>query len=128
MTPRDEGLLMIGIMLFLSFVFQLQLKLFANEVAPLLKEINHSVAALGSIVSVAAGWRLLFIVVLALILFLIWILVLIRLELSLALPLASVAVVINSVGTGIWFGESLTNLRILGIIIVAIGITMVLKS
>jgi len=129
MNARHEGLLMIGILVLLSFVFQLQMKLFANELAPLLKQFNHGLAAnLGSFVAIAIGWRPLFILFLASMLFLIWLLVLTRLELSLALPLASVALVVNSVGTGIWLGESLTILRVLGIISVAIGIMLVLKS
>jgi len=129
MSARDEGLLMVGIMILVSLVFQLQMKLFANELAPLLKQLNHGVTGnLGSLVAAAIGWQPLFILLLAATLFLIWFLILTRLELSLTLPLSAVTLVINSVGAGLWLGESMTILRVLGIIIVAIGIMLVLKS
>jgi len=72
--------------------------------------------------------RLAVVGILAASLFVIWLLALTKLDLSLALPLASIALVVNAVGSGLLLGEQLSALRVGGVLVVAVGIAMVLKS
>ena len=44
------------------------------------------------------------------------------------LPLAAIALVVNAIGTGLMIGEQIGALRIAGVVTVALGIAMVLKS
>jgi drug/metabolite transporter (DMT)-like permease len=113
----------------MSFVFQIQLKILATEIAPLLNGSGPSFALrLELLVKAMFGWRPLFVLVLAGGLFLVWLMTLSRLELSVALPLASIALVVNSVGAGLMLGEALSLMRIAGILIVASGLALVLHS
>lgn len=82
----------------------------------------------GALVAASFGWRVLGIVVLAGLLFLLWLLALTRLELSFALPIASIAFVITAVGGGLWLGEALSWVRILGLVTTAVGIGLVVRS
>jgi drug/metabolite transporter (DMT)-like permease len=129
MSERQQGLVLIGILLCLSFVFQLRLKGFADQVAPLLDRAGHDLLSrMQAFARAVVTWRFLSIVVLAVALFVIWLLALTRLELSLALPLASVAIVINALGTGLALGETLTPIRIAGVIVIAVGVALVLRT
>ncbi len=129
MTARTEGLLLITLILAMSFVFQIQLKLFADQVAPVLSNSALSFSAkLGELFHASLAWRPVMIATLAILLFVTWFLALTRVELSLALPVASVALVVNAIGSGLLLGEGLSPLRIAGVLTVAAGITMVLKS
>ncbi len=129
MTARTEGLLLIALILAMSFVFQVQLKLFADQVAPVLSNSALSFSdKLGELFRASLAWRPIMIAALAILLFVTWFLALTRVELSLALPVASVALVVNAIGSGLLLGEGLSPLRIAGVLTVAAGITMVLKS
>ena len=130
MSDRTTGLLYVGVMVLLSFAFQYQMKMLAGEIAPALSRDRSASGRQG-----ASGfwrdlqpWRLVLVLGLATLLFAVWFLALTKLDLSVALPLASVALVVNAVGSGLLLGESLGVLRIGGVIVVAIGIAMVLKS
>lgn len=127
MTDREQGLLLIAVLLGLSFVFQLQMKMFATEISALLSSIStgQSVSRISQIFLMP---RTYLIGVLCILLFVVWLGALTRLELSLALPLASVALVINSIGSGLILGEALTVTRIIGVLAIAAGIVLVLKS
>jgi multidrug transporter EmrE-like cation transporter len=129
MTDRSQGLALIGLLVFLSFAFQVQLKHFANEIAPQLAQqgVGFSDRMRGVLAS-AVNWRSVVILLLAGSLFVVWLLVLTKLELSLAMPLASIALVLNAVGGGLLVGEGLSPLRLLGVLVVALGIAIVLKS
>ena len=129
MSERDEGLLLITLLIAMSFVFQIQLKLLANEIGPILgnKDIGLS-SKIENLFWAAIAWRPLIIAVLALLLFATWFMALTRLELSVALPVASLALVFNTIGSGLLLGEGLNALRIAGVLTVAAGVTMVLKS
>lgn len=72
------------------------------------------------------SWRVLLVIVLAGSMFALWFLALMRLELSVALPLATIALVINSIGGGLFIGEALSALRMAGVLVVALGVTLVL--
>jgi drug/metabolite transporter (DMT)-like permease len=105
-----------------------QKKLFASALGPLLAKAQDWHGAVGALVAAAFGWRGLFIVVLAGLLFLLWLLALTRLELSFALPIASIAFVIAAAGGGLWLGEDLNWVRVLGLATTAVGIGLVVRS
>lgn len=128
MDQRTEGILLIALMIALSLVFQVQMKLFASTLGPLLTKAQDWRSMVGALVAASFGWRGLGIVVLAGLLFLLWLLALTRLELSFALPIASIAFVITAVGGGLWLGEALSWVRILGLVTTAIGIGLVVRS
>lgn len=129
MSERIEGLLAIAALIAMSFVFQVQLKLLANEIGPLLarSDLDWSCKA-WTVLRALAAWRPVLIAVLAVSLFLLWFMALTRLDLSVALPVASLALVINSVGSGLLLGEAMGPLRIGGVLFVALGLMMVVKS
>ena len=129
MTDKMNVAVPLFLLVAMSFVFQIQLKIFATEIAPLLNGSGPSIALrLELLVKAMFGWRPLFVLVLAGGLFLVWLMTLSRLELSVALPLASIALVVNSVGAGLMLGEALSLMRIAGILIVASGLALVLHS
>ena len=113
----------------MSFVFQIQFKILADEMAPILS--NSALAfsdKLATLFWASLAWRPLIILVLAAALFVTWFMALTRLELSVALPVASIALVLNSIGSGLLLGEGLSTMRVAGVLTVAAGIAMVLKS
>lgn len=129
MSARQEGLILVCLLLLVSFIFQLQMKLLANDIAPILKIADQGfMDKIARLAGIALSWRAWLIAALAATLFCVWLLTLTRLELSLALPLASVAMVVNAVGVEIMLGEPMSLLRFTGIITVAIGIVLVLKT
>src|SRR3954454_15561667 len=98
MDQRTEGILLIALMIGFSLVFQVQLKLFASTLGPLLAKVQDWRGAVGVLLTISFSWRGLVIAVLACLLFLFWLLALTRLELSFALPVASIAFVVTAVG------------------------------
>jgi multidrug transporter EmrE-like cation transporter len=128
MSDRTTGLLYIGALLVLSFAFQYQMKVLAGEIAPILSRPTDVIDKVHGLSQASAAWRLPVVLALAALLFSFWLLALMKLDLSVALPLASVALVVNAVGTGLLLGEGLGILRIGGVVTVAAGIVMVLKS
>ena len=129
MDERCQALVLITLLCFLSFVFQVQCKLLASEVAALLSRPGQIASQKAILVfREAFTWRSLLVAALALAVFSVWLLVLMRLELSMALPLAAVTIVVNSVGSGLLLGETLNSTRIAGILTVAAGITLILRS
>ena len=129
MTGRQQGLVLLAAMIGLSFLFQVQTKIFANELARLLAGSEQGFASqAGTVIYAALAWRPLLIAVLGLLLLLLWLLTLMRLELSLALPVASVALIVNTLAGGLVLGETVTPFRIIGVIIVALGLAMVLRT
>ena len=129
MSARTEGLIFVVLLLVMSFIFQIQLKLFADQIAPILSRHDLGIWSKAKAVSSDVfAWRPLLIAVLAVLLFAVWFLALTKLELSVALPVASVALVINSVGSALMLGENLSSLRLAGVLTVAAGIALVLKS
>ena len=129
MSDRTTGLIYIAVLLLLSFVFQYQMKIFANEIAPTLSRTASGASEkLGSLLRVSILWRMALVFGLAGLLFVFWLLALTKLDLSVALPLASIALVLNAVGSGLLLGEGMSMLRIAGVMTVAGGIALVLKS
>lgn len=128
MSDRTTGLLYIGALIVLSFAFQYQMKVLAGEIAPILSKSTDMVDKVHRLAQASVAWRLLVVLPLAALLFGFWLLALTKLDLSVALPLASIALVVNAVGTGLLLGEGLGILRIGGVVTVAAGIVMVLRS
>jgi hypothetical protein len=128
MSDRTTGLLYIGALLVLSFVFQYQMKVLAGEIAPILSKPTDIVDKVHDLSRASVAWRLLVVLTLAALLFSFWLLALTKLDLSVALPLASITLVVNAVGIGLLVGEELGILRIGGVVTVAAGIAMILKS
>jgi drug/metabolite transporter (DMT)-like permease len=128
MDQRTEGILLIALMIALSLVFQVQLKLFASTLGPLLAKAQDWRGMVDSLLATSFSWRGLFIAALSCLLLLLWLLVLARLELSFALPIASLAFVITAVGGGFWLGEDLSWMRIAGVVTTAVGIGLVAYS
>ena len=128
MDQRTEGILLIALMILLSLVFQVQMKLFASTLGPLLGNAQSSGAIAGALFKASFSLRGLCVLVLAAALFLLWLLALTRLELSFALPIASIAFVITAVGGGLWLGEDLNWIRLLGLVTTAVGIGLVVRS
>src|SRR5262249_49566319 len=125
--PRMQGLIYIGVMVVMSCAFQYQAKLLADGIAPILVR-NASLADKMDALQAATIARLAVVLALAAALFVVWLLALTQLALSVALPLAAVALVVNAIGTGLLLGEEIGVLRIGGVVAVALGIVMVLKS
>ena len=128
MDQRTEGILLIVLMIALSIVFQVQMKLFASTLGPLLAKAQDWRCIVGALAAASLSLRGFSIIALACLLFLLWLLVLTRLELSFALPIASIGFVVTTVGGGLWLGEDLNWVRILGRVTTAIGIGLVVRS
>lgn len=128
MDQRTEGILLIVLMIALSIVFQVQMKLFASTLGPLLAKAQDWRCIVGALAAASLSLRGFSIIALACLLFLLWLLVLTRLELSFALPIASIGFVVTTVGGGLWLGEDLNWVRILGLVTTAIGIGLVVRS
>ena len=126
--PRMQGLIYIGAMVVMSCAFQYQAKLLADDIAPILAR-NASVAdKVEGLLQSMTIVRLALVLGLAAALFVVWLLALTKLDLSVALPLAAIALIVNAIGTGLLLGEEIGALRIGGVVTVALGIMMVLKS
>ncbi len=128
MDHRAQGILIIVLMIALSLVFQVQIKIVATTLGLLLAKAEGWRACVYALVETAISWRTFCVAVLAASVFLLWLLALTRLELSFALPIASIALVVTSVGGGMWLGESLSWLRVIGLATTAAGIALVISS
>jgi len=125
---RGQGLLYIAAMVLLSFLFQYQSKILADDMAPILAKADTISDKMQGLMQGVLIVRLLFVLGLAGLLFVVWLLALTKLDLSVALPLAAIALVVNAIGAGLLLGEEIGALRIGGVLAVAAGIVMVLKS
>lgn len=128
MDHRNQGIAIIIVMIALSLVFQVQMKIVATTLGLLLAKAQTWHDWLAAITETALSWRALGVMMLAASVFILWLLALARLELSFALPIASIALVVTAVGGGLWLGESLSWVRILGLITTAAGIALVISS
>ena len=128
MDHRTEGILLIVLMIALSLVFQIQMKLFAAALGTLLDTADGWSSSISALLKAFLGWRGFFIALLSASLFILWLLALTRLELSFALPIASIALVVTAVGGGLWLGENLSWVRVIGLVTTAVGIGLVISS
>ncbi len=58
----------------------------------------------------------------------VWILALSRVEVSIAYPMLSIGYVVNAFAAWVLFGETLTALRLTGIVVIILGVWMVASS
>jgi hypothetical protein len=129
MSSRQEGILLIGALCLMSFIFQTQLKLLANQIAPLFAQGSQSaMQKIWLLLAQGGGGRIVLVLALAAAMFVAWLMALMRLDLSVALPLATIALVVNSIAGGLYVGETLSFLRMSGVLFVALGVTMVLMG
>jgi drug/metabolite transporter (DMT)-like permease len=128
MDQRTQGILLIVVMIAMSIVFQVQVKLLAASLTPALTKAGNWQDIVAAAILSCLTWRAFFVVVLAGLVFILWILALTRLELSYALPIASISFVITAVGGGLWLGEQLSWMRVVGLVTTAIGIGLVVTS
>lgn len=126
--PPMSGLIYIAVMVVMSCAFQYQAKLLADGIAPILARNVGLADKMDGLLQAATIARLALVLALAAGLFIVWLLALTKLDLSVALPLAAIALVVNAVGTGMLLGEEIGALRIGGVVTVALGIAMVLRS
>jgi drug/metabolite transporter (DMT)-like permease len=125
---RTQGILLVAVMIAMSLVFQVQVKLLASSLTPALTKTGNWQDIAAAVIRNCLSWRAFFVVVLAGLVFIIWILALTRLDLSFALPIASISFVVTAVGGGLWLGEQLSLIRIVGLVTTAIGIALVVIS
>ncbi len=128
MDQRTQGILLVAVMIAMSLVFQVQVKLLASSLTPALTKTGNWQDIAAAVIRNCLSWRAFFVVVLAGLVFIIWILALTRLDLSFALPIASISFVVTAVGGGLWLGEQLSLIRIVGLVTTAIGIALVVIS
>jgi drug/metabolite transporter (DMT)-like permease len=128
MDQRTQGILLVAVMIAMSLVFQVQVKLLAASLTPALTKTGNWQDITAAVIRNCLTWRAFLVVALAGLVFVIWILALTRLELSYALPIASISFVITAVGGGLWLGEQLSWMRIVGLVTTAIGIGLVVTS
>jgi hypothetical protein len=108
MDQRTQGILLVAVMIAMSLVFQVQVKLLAASLTPVLTKTGNWQDIASGVIRNCLTWRAVFVVALAGLLFILWLLALTRLELSYALPIASISFVITAVGGGLWLGEQLS--------------------
>jgi drug/metabolite transporter (DMT)-like permease len=128
MDQRTQGILLIAAMIAMSLIFQVQVKILAASLAPALAKTGNWQDVAATVIRNCLNWRAFLVVALAGLVFVLWILALTRLELSYALPIASISFVITAVGGGLWLGEQLSWLRIVGLVTTAVGIGLVITS
>ena len=129
MATREVGYFLIVLMLALSLVFQTQLKLYALELSTLLSqsEVSRSEKIIIFMKSLLS-WRFVLIGVMAAAIFSLYLWSLTILELSVTLSLVSVGMAVNALGGDLVLGQTITPERIVGVIVVAIGVVLVVRS
>lgn len=129
MSSRTEGIILLTVMAAISAVFQVQLKLLAGQIGVVLSRQDAGwLGLLSNLLELVITWRGLFMGVLAVVLVTLWLLTLSRLDLSFALPLASAALAVTAIGGGLALGETLTMVRIAGLLLTVAGTWLVLRT
>lgn len=128
MSSRTEGLLLVALVIGVSLIFQVQMKQFGTSLASAFTKADGWASAAVALVEVTGTWRGCLIVLLAGAQFVIWLMVLARLDLSLAVPLLSLGLIAVAMGGGLWLGEDLNWVRVAGLLVTAIGISLVTYS
>ena len=112
----------------MSLVFQVQMKLFGTAIAAAFTKTGGWASTVVALVEVTGTWRGCLIVVLAGAQFIVWLMALARLDLSLAIPLLSLGLIAVAMAGGLWLGEDLNWVRVVGLVATAIGIGLVTFS
>jgi len=129
MSSRTEGIILLTAMVALSAVFQVQVKLLAGQVGPVLaRQDTGWLGLMSNILGLLMTWRVAFMGCLAVALLTLWLLTLSRLDLSFALPLASAAMAVTAIGGGLVLGENLSWARVAGVLLTAGGTWLILRT
>ena len=129
MSARSEGLLLVGLLTVLSFVFQVQFKLYANEIAEVLSRGGVEwIERVRTLFMSVLNWRPILIGILATSLLATWFMIVSRLELSVALPFASISIAFNALASGYFLGEHMSFSRVGGILVIAAGVGWILRN
>ncbi|MFH1575547.1 MAG: hypothetical protein ABIB55_01215 [Candidatus Nealsonbacteria bacterium] len=121
--------LLLLVLIFIGTAGQILLKTTANQLVPTLPEINSFGTLMQTIFIFLKNYKILSVILLYAAGFFLWFLTLTKFELNYAFPLMIAAVY----GLVLFFSwmflkESVTTLKILGILIIAVGIILIAKS
>lgn len=123
MSAASFALILTGVLL--NAAAQLMLKAGANRVGP----VDMDTAALMSAarelafsLPIAGGIACYVVSVL------VWIIALTRVEVSIAYPMLSIGYVVNAVAAWMLFGEQLTPMRLIGILVIILGVYLLAAS
>lgn len=123
MNATSFGLVLIGVLL--NAAAQLMLKAGANRIGPVaLHAAGVAHAAREAVVSmpIVAGLAC-YVVSVA-----VWIVALTRVEVSVAYPMLSIGYLVNALAAYALFGEALTPGRVIGILVIIVGVYLVAGS
>lgn len=123
-----EKYLLLLIVLFTGVFGQILLKIEANHLLPLLPEIDSFKNLLLVVLSFLKNFKILLVIFLYGLGFLTWIFILTKFELSYAFPMLVIAYPLVLFFSWLFLKEDITVLRILGTLIITIGIILIAKS
>ena len=123
MSAVSFALILTGVLL--NAAAQLMLKAGANRVGPVAIDSAALMSAareLAFSLPIAGGIACYVVSVL------VWIIALTRVEVSIAYPMLSIGYVVNAVAAWMLFGEQLTPLRLVGILVIILGVYLLAAS
>ena len=123
-----EKYLLLLIVLFTGILGQILLKIEANQLLPLLPEIDSLGKFLLVVFSFLKNFKILLVLFLYGLGFLTWIFILTKFELSYVFPMLVIIYPLVMFFSWIFLKEDITTLRVLGTLIIVIGIILVAKS
>ncbi|KKS07022.1 MAG: Multidrug resistance protein, SMR family [Parcubacteria group bacterium GW2011_GWB1_41_4] len=123
-----EKYLLLLIVLFTGILGQILLKIEANQLVPLLPEIDSLGKFLLVVFSFLKNFKILLVLFLYGLGFLTWIFILTKFELSYVFPMLVIIYPLVMFFSWIFLKEDITTLRVLGTLIIVIGIILVAKS
>ena len=123
-----EKYLLLLIVLFTGILGQILLKIEANQLVPLLPEIDSLGKFLLVVFSFLKNFKILLVLFLYGLGFLTWIFILTKFELSYVFPMLVIIYPLVLFFSWIFLKEDITTLRVLGTLIIVIGIILVAKS
>lgn len=107
---------------------QIILKLTTNQLVPTLPEINSWGSLLQTIFIFLKSYKILSLVLLYAVGFFLWFLALTKFELSYAFPITAVTYALILIFSWLFLKESITALRVAGVLTIILGIILVAKS
>ena len=123
-----EKYLLLLIVLFTGILGQILLKIEANQLVPLLPKIDSLGNFLLVVFSFLKNFKILLVLFLYGLGFLTWIFILTKFELSYVFPMLVIIYPLVMFFSWIFLKEDITTLRVLGTLIIVIGIILVAKS
>jgi len=123
-----EKYFLLLIVLFTGILGQILLKIEANQLVPLLPKIDSLENLLLVVFSFLKNFKILLVIFLYGLGFLTWIFILTKFELSYVFPMLVIVYPLVMFFSWIFLKEDITTLRILGTLIIVIGVILVAKS